>query len=130
MLILDYSLWRQFFPKLSKDYVFGLVLLGIVLLLWTLSNFITQVSGTSTCCSRFILSAQLYIRLFYKTATKNRSCTLTMETIRRHLTRHRVTYLNTSSFALYLVPFLWRRRKQTAHNGSLNVEVDHRRAGE
>ena|SRR3984885_7953515 len=123
---LGYSLCRRFFPKLSKDYVSGLVLLGIVLLLWTLSNFITQVSRISTCCGRLMLITQLYIRLFYKTATKNRSCTLTMEKIRRHLTCHRVTYLNTSSFALYLVPFLWRRRKQTA----LNVEVNHRSAGE
>lgn len=67
----------------NRDFVLGLFLLAIVVILWTSSNFITQ---------------DLFVGGFDKPFL--------------------VTYLNTSSFAIYLIPFIyrrWRHRKSSAY---------------
>lgn len=61
--------------SLQRDYVVGIVLLLVVVLLWSASNFVTQ---------------ELFHGGFDKPFL--------------------VTYLNTSSFSLYLLPFLAKRR--------------------
>lgn len=58
----------------QRNYVLGLILLGIVVILWTLSNFVTQGLMQNGFQKPFL-----------------------------------VTYLNTSSFFLYLLPFIFRR---------------------
>ncbi|KAF8078506.1 hypothetical protein FPV67DRAFT_1557818 [Lyophyllum atratum] len=65
----------QMLYSLQRDYVVGIVLLLVVVLLWSASNFVTQ---------------ELFHGGFDKPFL--------------------VTYLNTSSFSLYLLPFLAKRR--------------------
>ncbi|KAF9452664.1 hypothetical protein P691DRAFT_803782 [Macrolepiota fuliginosa MF-IS2] len=76
-------------PLNKKDYAIGIVLLLVVVLLWTTSNFVTQ---------------NLFVNGYEKPFL--------------------VTYLNTSAFAFYLIPFcirlLW-RRQTTEETDSLHT---------
>ncbi|GLB36260.1 putative saccharomyces cerevisiae YDL133W [Lyophyllum shimeji] len=65
----------EMLSNLQRDYVLGIILLLIVVLLWSASNFVTQ---------------ELFFGGFQKPFL--------------------VTYLNTSSFALYLLPFVAKKR--------------------
>ncbi|KAF8216106.1 hypothetical protein K438DRAFT_2008318 [Mycena galopus ATCC 62051] len=75
--------------RATRDYAVGIGLLLVVVILWTSSNFVTQASQPRLCLSG------MYQGGFEKPFL--------------------VTYLNTSAFALYLVPFQlrrwWRRRR-------------------
>ncbi|KIJ45636.1 hypothetical protein M422DRAFT_67097 [Sphaerobolus stellatus SS14] len=72
--------------RTTRQYIAGLLLLSIVVVLWTLSNFVTQA---------------LFINGYHKPFL--------------------VTYLNTSSFAFYLIPsairYYYKRRQDDKGNG-------------
>ncbi|KAJ3890272.1 hypothetical protein GG344DRAFT_49846 [Lentinula edodes] len=93
----------------NKDYAIGILLLLVVVFLWTTSNFVTQASFDK---------ASIFWDLFQDGYEK----------------AFLVTYLNTSAFSLYLLPFLiksflpkitttWRFRK-TARYGAHDVYAD------
>lgn len=114
----------------TRDYALGIGLLLIVVILWTSSNFITQVCCISVCnmpCTSYRPADGGCARACTKAGSRNRFCAYTFKDIwsRSDLSpAHRVTYLNTSAFALYLVPFLvrrwWRRRRGWEDGGGVN----------
>ncbi len=76
-------------------------------------------TGTLYLCQLHLsLQTSLCARVCLKMATRNRSCTLpaTPFTITDILSGlDSVTYLNTSAFALYLLPFVIRRSSEQSH---------------
>ena len=116
--------------KLKKrDYAIGIGLLLVVVFLWTSSNFVTQVKFF---CFLFVLfcliCAQdlfeggyekpfLYVVLYYYWLFYVRGLKKSFD---------RVTYLNTSAFALYLVPFLVRRTFNKRRGVKIGNELGHR----
>jgi solute carrier family 35 protein F5 len=112
--------------SLSKDYAIGIILLLVVVILWTASNFVTQVSDFVG--SALVEVAQpIVFRNCLKGDLRNRFCELKRVSVpcpEVVLTFPlRVTYLNTSTFALYLVPFLIRRSWRYHGSGRYEEEV-------
>lgn len=90
----------------KRDYVIGICLLLIVVFLWTSSNFITQVSKLLYYKG---IKLTIYQRIYSREGLRSHFCTSAVVNPIVQNTEvfdnYRVTYLNTSSFALYLVPF-------------------------
>jgi solute carrier family 35 protein F5 len=120
------------------NYVVGILLLLVVVFLWTASNFVTQVRMTIPLEVRRLELTNMHLqRLFSREDTKNLSCELIE--FRCPLQRlmvsspYSLTYLSTSSFALYLVPSLVRqcRHKNIRFwDGSIHRNIFNRRGKE
>jgi hypothetical protein len=111
-------------PALSRrDYIVGICLLLLVVFLWTTSNFVTQVRLE---CQSHHWSVQFTIRMLSlricsSEDTENLSCSC-------HPIFHSncgsltvspcsITYLSTSTFALYLLPYLIKSYIRKHHGG-------------
>lgn len=99
----------------KKNYTLGIVLLLVVVFLWTSSNFVTQVSGYFLFPP--ITLASISPRTFLRVDTRSRSCSFQSS---RSVSMDSqlpcsVTYMNTSAFSFYLIPWLgkwwWSRLK-------------------
>ncbi len=63
---------------IRRDYVVGILLLLVVVVLWTSSNFVTQVSNSMVC---YVQEANLCRRTCSRMAMRSRSC----ESTKRYL---------------------------------------------
>ena len=110
-----------------RDYAIGICLLLLVVFLWTTSNFVTQVRLYTTVGLQvyLIIIPALAFRTCSSEDTRSLSCLchpIAIFDARRGLLtviRHSITYLTTSTFSLYLLPFLIKsyiRRRH--HDGS------------
>lgn len=91
------------------DYLIGISLLLVVVFLWTSSNFITQVSNQLGLVEFFV--NELAGRIYSRKDTRNPSCEFLSSFLLPWCAKNKgsVTYLNTGSFVIYLVPFFIRR---------------------
>jgi len=106
---LDPARVRAATQLLRKDYAIGLLFLSAVVLLWTVSNFVTQASLAPL--RDVPLSWNLFrtsLEMDMKSLLCKRSHLLCKRTCLLG-SLIRVTYLNTSAFTLYLIPFCLRR---------------------
>ena len=98
-------------PALSRrDYVVGICLLLLVVFLWTTSNFVTQVRLESHHWSVQFTISTLAPRICSSGDSGNLSCPyhpiLDSHCGSRTFSPCSITYLSTSTFALYLLPYL------------------------
>jgi hypothetical protein len=99
-----------------RNYAIGIGLLLIVVLLWTSSNFLTQVTlRPSVRCKA---TAQRVFRTCLKAVMRNHFCQCDLAPLFFELIdgmSDSVTYMNTSAFSLYLLPYLIRRKCFRGH---------------
>lgn len=117
-----------------REYLVGIALLLIVVFLWALSNFVTQVRANPLLVLSMTDHAVVECRIFSKEDMRNPSCaseswsndqlfvTITL-TFYRFC---RVTWLNTSAFALYLIPpglkkLLGKESRDVPHHGACAI---------
>lgn len=101
----------------QRDYLVGIGLLLIVVILWTASNFLTQVRSHQLSSLFYRTSAQeKHLRLYMKLDTTSLGCWFAHNLSNSNFSLtdgklYSVTYLNTSSFSFYLLPYLFRMYK-------------------
>lgn len=95
----------------------GILLLLCVVVLWTTSNFVTQVRFVRWVPVRRVTS---FPRICSKAAMRSHSCMFPPLLRLGYLLIFvsRVTYLNTSAFVLYLLPFTIRRTQSKSHRNA------------
>ena len=104
----------------QRDYAVGICLLLSVVFLWTASNFVTQVQSFEPSLLHTVTTRVLEIRTCSLGDMRNLSCLyrLFFDVRNTYLTRRSITYLTTSSFSLYLLPFLIRSSVRRCRGGS------------
>jgi solute carrier family 35 protein F5 len=104
----------------QRDYAVGICLLLSVVFLWTASNFVTQVQSFEPSLLRTVTTRVLEIRTCSLGDMRNLSCLyrLFFDVRNTLLMRRSITYLTTSSFSLYLLPFLIRGSVRRCRGGS------------
>jgi solute carrier family 35 protein F5 len=111
-----------------RDYAIGICLLLLVVFLWTASNFVTQVRlDHHWSLQVLIIIAVLASRTYLSEDTGNLSCLChsIFDARRGSLTvvRHSITYLTTSTFSLYLLPFLIKSYIRRRYHGGSDQTV-------
>src|SRR5579863_5966346 len=110
-------------PALGRrDYVVGIILLLLVVFLWTTSNFVTQVRLAIHHWSVQLTIRVLVPRTCSSGGTGNLSCPCRPIIDSRcgllTVTPCSITYLTTSTFSLYLLPYLIKSYIRRYHRGS------------
>jgi hypothetical protein len=95
--------------RARKDFAIGILLLLLVVVLWTASNFITQVY--IIYFMEFLIAKPTVTQILFQEGFDEPFL---------------LTYLNTSSFAIYLIPFLYRYfRTRSKGNGHAYEPLAH-----
>ena len=127
----------------QREYLVGIALLLIVVFLWALSNFVTQVRGNSFSPHAPLIfplrgvgyfprriRETILVRSGHDPAKAAEAIDLFVTIILISRRFRRVTWLNTSAFALYLIPtalkwLLGKGSRDAPHNGAYTVDHDH-----
>lgn len=113
--------FQGFYKLARREYAIGICLLLLVVFLWTASNFVTQVRLCNhhwPQLSYLMLATRTYSSV--DTGSLSCLCHLIFNACCASLTitRHSITYLTTSTFSLYLLPFLIKSYIRRHYGGS------------